>query len=241
VYHVTGSYLQDWLLPPTDFNWRVLADEGGALRAVADIGTHWLDLVTWITGLEVEEVCADLRTVHPTRQRPAGTKSVETFQASRERERPELESVTITTEDYGTILLRFRGGAAGAVTVSQVTAGRKNCIRFDIAAADGSLAWDSEHPDELVIGRRDRPNERLPRDPALLSPEARRWTDYPGGHVEGFPDTFKQLFRAVYEYIAAGDFAAPRTFPTFVDGHREVALCEAVRESFRGRQWVRVE
>src|SRR5581483_7799182 len=254
VYHVTGSYLQDWLLRPTDFNWRVLADQGGALRAVADIGTHWLDLLTWITGLEVEEVCADLRTVHPTRQRPA-VGSVETFQASRERERPEFETVNppvahapgspeavpITTEDYGTILLRFRGGAAGAVTVSQVTAGRKNCIRFDIAAADGSLAWDSENPDELLIGRRDRPNEVLKRDPGLLSAEARPWADYPGGHVEGFPDTFKQLFRAVYDYIAAGDFAAPRPFPTFADGHREVAVCEAVGESFRQRRWVRVE
>jgi predicted dehydrogenase len=152
-----------------------------------------------------------------------------------------LETVAITTEDYGTILLRFRGGAAGVVTVSQVTAGRKNCLRFDIAAADGSLSWDSERPDELFIGRRDRPNELLKRDPALLSPAARRWADYPGGHVEGFPDTFKQLFRAVYDYIAAGDYSAPRPFPTFADGHREVALCEAVAESFRGRRWVRVE
>ena len=205
---------------------------------MADIGTHWLDLLTWITGLEVEELCADLRTVHPTRRRPRG--SVETFQASRERKRPESEEIPVTTEDYGTVLLRFRGGAAGAVTVSQVTAGRKNCIRFDIAAADGSLAWDSEHPDELTIGHRDRPNERLPRDPALLSPAARRYADYPGGHVEGFPDTFKQLFKSVYGYIAAGDYRAPRPFPTFADGHREVALCEAVRESHRGRRWVQV-
>jgi predicted dehydrogenase len=240
VYHVTGSYLQDWLLKPTDFNWRVLADEGGALRAVADIGTHWLDLVTWITGLAVEEVCADLRTVHPTRQRPAGG-SVETFQASGGCQPPGSEPVPIATEDYGTILLRFRDGAAGAVTVSQVTAGRKNGVRFDIAAADGSLSWDSERPDELLIGRRDGPNEVLKRDPGLLTPAARRWADYPGGHVEGFPDTFKQLFRAVYDYIAAGDFAAPRPFPTFADGHREVAICEAVAESFRGRRWVRVE
>jgi predicted dehydrogenase len=238
VYHVTGSYLQDWLLHPTDFNWRVQADAGGALRAVADIGTHWLDLLTWITGLEVEELCADLRTVHPHRLRPKGP--VETFQASRGRQPPEAEAIPITTDDYGTVLLRFRGGAAGAVTVSQVTAGRKNCIRFDIAAAGGALAWDSEHPDELWIGYRGRPNERLTRDPALLSDAARRYTDYPGGHVEGFPDTFKQLFRAVYEYIAGGDFAAPRPFPTFADGHRELALGEAVLESHRGRCWVRV-
>ncbi|HEY1376772.1 MAG TPA: Gfo/Idh/MocA family oxidoreductase [Gemmataceae bacterium] len=244
VYHVTGSYLQDWLLYDTDFNWRVEADAGGELRAVADIGTHWLDLVTWITGLEVEEVCADLRTVHSTRRRRAGVSSVETFQAGREatRERvprrPEFESVPVTTDDYGSLLLHFRGGAAGAVTVSQVTAGRKNAVQFQIAAAGGSLAWDSEHPEVLTIGRRDRPNERLTRDPALLSADARRVADYPGGHVEGFPDTFKQLFRSVYGHITAGDMAAPRPFPTFVDGHREAVLCEAVLASHRERRWV---
>jgi predicted dehydrogenase len=246
VYHVTGSYLQDWLLFDTDFNWRVEADAGGALRAVADIGTHWLDLVTWITGLDVEELCADLRTVHPTRRRPAGVSSVETFadpsrrgtQRSWVAQRRELESVPITTDDYGSLLLRFHGGASGAMTVSQVTAGRKNSIRFDIAAANGSLAWDSEHPEVLTIGHRNRPNECLTRDPALLSPDGQRVTDYPGGHVEGFPDTFKQLFRAIYDYIDAGDLAAPRPFPTFADGHREVVLCEAVLASHRERRWV---
>ncbi|MFO0808097.1 MAG: Gfo/Idh/MocA family oxidoreductase [Gemmataceae bacterium] len=232
VYHVTGSYLQDWLLFADDFNWRVLASEGGELRAVADIGTHWLDLVTWITGLHVEELCADLRTVHPTRHRPAGP--VETFAG------PATEGVpvAIDTDDYGSILLRFRGGASGAMTVSQVTAGRKNCVRFDIAAANGSLSWDSESPDFLTIGRRGGPNERLHRDPGLLTDAAKLWADYPGGHVEGFPDTFKQLFKCVYEYIEAGDFAAERPFPTFADGHREVALCEAVLASHRGRKWV---
>ncbi len=245
VYHATGSYLQDWLLYESDFNWRVEAAAGGALRAVADIGTHWLDLVTWIVGMEVEAVCADLRTVHPARRRPAGVASVETFSgagASGGRQAPgdSSESVPITTDDYGSLLLRFRGGAAGAVTVSQVTAGRKNAIRFDIAAAGGSLTWDSEHPEVLTIGRRDRPNERLIRDPALLSADARRVADYPGGHVEGFPDTFKQLFRAVYDYVAAGDMTAPQPFPTFADGHREVVLCEAVLASHRGRRWVSI-
>jgi predicted dehydrogenase len=238
VYHVTGSYLQDWLLHDTDFNWRVEAEAGGALRAVADIGTHWLDLVTWISGLEVAELCADLRTVHPIRRRPAGVPSVDTFQANRER--AEFESVPILTDDYGSLLLRFRGGAAGAMTVSQVMAGRKNAIRFEIAAAGGSLAWNSEHPEVLTIGHRGRPNEVLTRDPALLSPEAKRVADYPGGHVEGFPDTFKQLFRVIYEYIGAGDLTAPKPLPTFVDGHREVVMCEAVLASQRERRWVRV-
>jgi predicted dehydrogenase len=238
VYHVVGSYLQDWLLHETDFNWRVLAEEGGPLRAVADIGTHWLDLLTWMTGLEVESVCADLRTLLPQRRRPARG-SVETFRGKLDGA-PPTEVVAVDTEDYGSVLLRFRGGASGCLTVSQMNAGRKNCLRFEVACADGSLAWDSERPNELWVGSRDRPNEVLPRDPALLHEGARPFTSYPGGHNEGFPDTFKQLFRGVYEYIEAGDFRAPRPFPTFADGHREVVLCEAILRSQREGRWIDV-
>jgi predicted dehydrogenase len=237
VYHVTGSYVQDWLLYDTDFNWRVLAGEGGALRAVADIGTHWLDLLTWMTGLEVESVCADLHTFLPVRRRPKG--GVETFQSKLERP-AETEPVAIDTEDYGSVLLRFRGGATGCFTVSQVTAGRKNCLRYEIAGAKAALAWDSERPNELWIGHRDKPNEVLTRDPALLHPSVRRFTNYPGGHNEGFPDTFKQLFRDVYDYIEAGDMRAPRSFPTFRDGHKEVVLCEAILRSHREGRWIEV-
>jgi predicted dehydrogenase len=148
--------------------------------------------------------------------------------------------VAVTTEDYAAVLLRFAGGATGSFTVSQVTAGRKNCLRYEIAAARGALAWDSERPNELWLGHRDRANELLVRDPALLQPSVRPFANYPGGHNEGFPDTFKQLFRAVYEYIDRGDFAAPRPFPTFADGHREVLLCEAILRSHRERGWVEV-
>jgi predicted dehydrogenase len=134
--------------------------------------------------------------------------------------------------------LHFDGGARGSCTVSQVSAGRKNCLRFEVAAARGSAAWDSERPNELWLGRRERANEILVRDPALLQPEVRPYTNYPGGHNEGFPDTFKQLFRAVYDYIDRGDFAAPRHFPTFADGHREIVLCEAILRSHQERRWV---
>jgi predicted dehydrogenase len=235
VHHVTGSYFQDWLLLETDFNWRVLPEEGGALRAVADIGTHWLDLVTWMTGLEVESVCADLRTALPVRQKPGGP--VETFQG-KFGAAGQAEPVAITTEDYGSILLRFRGGASGCFSVSQVAAGRKNCLRYEISGSRSALAWNSEDPNELWIGHRGRANELLTRDPALLHASVRPYADHPGGHAEGFPDTFKQLFRSVYDYIEAGDYNAPRHFPTFHDGHREVVLCEAILRSQRERRWV---
>src|SRR5581483_4694071 len=108
VFHITGGYVQDWLLYDTDFNWRVLAGEGGALRAVADIGTHWLDLIQFVTGLKIEGVCADLCTMLPERRRPKG--SVETF-SGKKGTAAETEPVAIDTEDYGSVLLRFGGGA----------------------------------------------------------------------------------------------------------------------------------
>jgi predicted dehydrogenase len=237
IYHVSGAYVQDWLLHDTDFNWRVLAGEGGQLRAVADIGTHWLDLIQAVTGHSVTSLCADLKTALPIRRRPKG--SVETFQSKLGKPQ-ETEPVAIDTEDYGSLLLQFQGGARGACTVSQVMAGRKNCIRFEIAGARGSLAWNSERPNDLWLGQRDRANEVLLRDPALLDPSVRPFANYPGGHNEGFPDTFKQLFRAIYQYIDRGDLSAPRPFPTFADGHREVQLCDAVLQSHRERRWVDV-
>jgi predicted dehydrogenase len=239
VFSVCGSYVQDWLFYATDYNWRVLADEGGELRAVADIGTHWLDLVHAVTGLEIESVCADLSTVHRVRQRPLG--EVETFKGKQEAAPAKTEAIEIATEDYGCVLLRFEGGARGCLWVSQVTAGRKNCLRFEIAGSKSALAWCSERPNDLWVGHRDRANESLIRDPALVSENAARFINYPGGHNEGFPDTFKQCFRAFYDYIRAGDFAAPATFPTFADGHREILLCEAILRSHRQGGWVQVK
>ncbi len=238
LFHVTGSYVQDWLFHDTDFNWRVVAEEGGALRAVADIGTHWLDLIHAITQLEVEAVCADLSTVYPVRQRPVGV--VETF-SGKEAARVKTEPIAVDTEDYGCVLLRFAGGARGCFFVSQVTAGRKNCLRFELAGAKQAIAWNSELPNELWMGQRDEPNRLLMRDPALLGERARHFTSYPGGHNEGFADTFKQCFRDFYNYIAVGDFAATPTFPTFADGHREVVLCEAILKSHHEQQWIKIE
>jgi predicted dehydrogenase len=231
IHHVTGSYFQDWLLHDTDFNWRVLASEGGALRAIADIGTHWLDLMQFVVGRHVSEVCADLRTVLPTRYRPAGTS--ETFSSKLEKPKATV-AVPIDTEDYGSVLFHLEGGAGGVFSVSQVCAGRKNGIRLEIAGSKGSFAWDSERPNELWIGRRDRANELLLRDPGLLTPAVRPFANYPGGHNEGFPDSFKQLFRAVYGAVDGGERIG---YPTFADGNREIVLCDAILRSQRSRRW----
>jgi predicted dehydrogenase len=232
---VHGSFLQDWLLFPTDWNWRLEAKLGGELRAVSDIGTHWLDLTSWLTNSKVSELCADLTTVLPTRYRPKGR--VESFQKAATKE---TEEVMITTDDYASVLLHFENEARGVMTVSQVSAGRKARLWFEIDGSDGSLAFDSESPNHLWIGRRDRASEVLPKDPALQSPESRGYAAYPGGHPEGYPDTFVQLFRDVYSYIAAGDLQAPRSFPTFETGHEELVLCEAIAESAQNKSWVTV-
>ncbi len=232
---VHGSFLQDWLLFPTDWNWRLDPRLGGELRAVSDIGTHWLDLMMWITGRKVTEVCADLATVLPIRHRPRGR--VETFQKASNAEH---EDVPITTDDYASVLLHFEEDLRGVMTVSQVSAGRKARLWFEIDGSKGSLAWNSESPNTLWIGRRDRANEVLPKDPALLSPAARGFAAYPGGHAEGYPDTFVQLFRDFYGYLDAGDFDARRPFPTFANGNHELLLCEAIGQSARDRAWVPV-
>lgn len=236
LFHITGSYVQDWLHQPSDFNWRVLASEGGALRAMADIGTHWLDLIQFISGQDIHSVCADLQTVYPTRTRPAG--GVETFSSKIAKPAQETIPVAIDTEDFGSVLIRFRSGARGVMHVSQVTAGHKNCIRWEIAGAKQSMSWNSQRPNELWLGNRDRSNESLLRDPALLSDRARSFAQYPGGHNEGFPDTFKQLFRAFYQSIEGGSSLTDPTYPTFEDGHREIVLCEAILKSAQQQRWI---
>ncbi len=239
IFHLHGSYVQDWLLYPSDFNWRILAEEGGELRATGDIGTHWLDLILFITGLEVESVVANLRTVHPVRARPASG-SNETFQRAGDAAAGKSEPVAVTTEDCACVLLRFKGGAAGTMTLSQVTAGRKNCIRFEIAGSRRSVAWDSEMAQQLWIGERGEASRLLLSDPSLLDPSIARFASYPGGHNEGFPDTFKQMYRAIYDDIRAARRSPDPLYATFSDGHREALLCEAIGESARRSGWVSI-
>jgi predicted dehydrogenase len=237
VYLIHGRYLQDWLLKETDWNWRLEAALGGEMRAVADIGSHWLDLMTFIGGQRVTEVCADFGTVLPVRKKP--TKPLETF-ASKELDPEDYEEMPISTEDYASILLRYESGAQGVLTVSQVSAGRKNHLAFEVDGSKASVAWVSERPEELWIGRREKPSELMLRDPGLLDPEARAITSYPGGHSEGFPDTFKQLYTKVYAAIEAGKPPESPDYPTFADGVYALQLGEAILASARQREWVEV-
>lgn len=239
VYSVRGGYVQDWLLYDTDWNWRLQAEEGGDTRAIGDIGTHWMDLVGFVTGLKIEKLLADLATFIPIRKKPR--QAIATFEGKKQSDVPiDYDDVPINTEDWGAVLFRYAGGARGTMNVSQVTAGRKNQLSFEVAGSKGALAWDSERPNELWVGHRDRPNEILLKDPSLLTGRALNHANYPGGHNEGFPDTFKQLYAAIYGYLAKGNFDAPKPYPTFEDGHHEVILCEKIVASNQSGGWVEV-
>jgi predicted dehydrogenase len=231
---VSGHYLQDWLLLDTDWNWRLEPELGGELRAVADIGSHWMDLTTFLTGKRISAVMAELGTFIKVRRQPAGP--VETFASELNMKTVPRE---IRTEDFATILLRYEGGARGALTVSQVSPGRKNTLGFEIDGAESAAAWNSEEPDELWLGHRGRANELLPRAPSLLNKQGRAAASLPGGHVEGFADTFKALYAAVYRSVAEGN--PGEGYPTFADGHDEMLVCDAVARSAREGLWVEVE
>lgn len=232
---VTGRYFQDWLFLDTDWNWRLDPAEGGKLRSFGDIGTHWVDLVSFITGSTVTSVLAELVTAIPVRHAPVGP--VETFATERTGA---TVAKAMTTDDIALLLLRFANGARGSVAISQVSAGRKNSLQYEVDGTRASAAWDSETPDHLWLGHRDRPNEILQRGPALMNAVGTAAASLPGGHVEGFGDTFHALFRAIYGAIETGRMPERPTFATFADGHHEMLLGDAVQRSAREGRWVDV-
>ena len=237
VYSFIGSYLQDWLFYNTDYNWRLEPDKSGASRAIADIGSHLMDVLEYITGLKTTAVMADFNTIHKTRKKPL--RPVETY-SGKMLQPEDYADVDINTEDHANVLLRFDNGNSGVITVSQVSAGRKNQMKLEISGANQTYAWNSENPNELWIGRRDAPNQVLMRDPSLVYPEVQSTITFPGGHNEGFPDTSKQLFKEVYAAIEAGRQPENPTFPTFADGYRELLICERILESQQKQGWVNI-
>jgi predicted dehydrogenase len=236
LFLVHGSYLQDWLILDSDYNWRVEPSAGGESRAVADIGSHWFDTVQFVTGDPVVEVMADLAIVHKTRKKPK--QAMETY-AGKILSADDYTEVPVATEDAAAILFRTKSGAPGSLVVSQVSAGRKNRLYLELDYAKGAFEWDQEDPNTLWIGRRERANESMIKDGSLLHPEVRAFAHYPGGHPEGYSEGPYNLFMQVYAHIAGGATGTP-TFSTFQDGHNEIAICEAILQSSRSRAWTKV-
>jgi predicted dehydrogenase len=237
IYSIMGSYLQDWLFFNTDYNWRLEPDKSGDSRAIADIGSHLLDLTEYVTGLKVVEVMADFSTVHKTRLKPL--KPVETY-SDKKLTAADYQEVPINTEDHASVLLRFDNGNKGSVTVSQVSAGRKNRLNIEISGSIANFEWCSEKPNEMWIGKRETANMHLMKDPGLFTKEAAQLISFPGGHNEGFPDTSKQLFKEVYAAIENGRQPEHPSFPTFSDGLRELIICERIIESHRKQSWIKI-
>jgi predicted dehydrogenase len=238
VHFVLGAYLQDWLLQETDFSWRLQPETGGASSAIGDIGSHWCDLVQHVVGQQIVEVLADLTTVIRTRMKPVG--SVEAFSKGQGAREP----FTVRSEDLGSLLVRFDGGAKGALSVGQVCAGHKNDLWFEANGALASLRWRQEEQNELWIGRRDAANGVLPKDPALLAPLARSYAHLPGGHQEAWADAFCNVMRDIYTFIRDGRAPSdphPPAFATFEDGYRAACIVDAALESHRnGSVWTSV-
>jgi predicted dehydrogenase len=230
---IQGTYSQDWLFYDTDWNWRIESDKS---RTFADIGTHWCDLVEHITGLKITSLCADLETFIKTRKKPNGP--IETFQGKTLRP-DQYTEVPIQSEDFGAVLFEMGDTTRGCMTASQVAVGRKNRLFMEIYGTKSSVAWDAERPDELWIGHRLKRSEVLLKDSVLFEQGARSFADLPGGHSEGYDDTFKQTFRRFYQTIA--NRTAAVEYPTFEDGIRQLKLVDTVVASSRKHGWLDVD
>ncbi|MGV9850731.1 Gfo/Idh/MocA family protein [Streptomyces sp. NPDC003442] len=224
---IHGSYLQDWMLSEDAMSWRVDPSEGGPSRAFADIGSHWCDLVEWVAGVRFTELTARLGTTVPTR--PAGTGA--TFSTMGEGRR-----VRVRTEDVATVLLRTDGGALATLTVSQVSAGRKNRLWFELDGARGSAVFDQENPETAWLGAPDGAHV-LFRDPSRGSAEQRRLSRLPAGHAQGYADCFHSFVADAYAAIRG---EAPEGLPTGADGIRSARLVEAVLASSASLTWTDV-
>jgi predicted dehydrogenase len=237
-HFIHGQYLQDWLLTPDDYSWRLNPRYGGASSAMADIGSHWCDLAEHVTGLHIVELLAETTTVVRQR-RPAATRRA--FEAAPPQA---AEMIDIEVEDLASVLLRFDNGARGTLAIGQVCAGHKNDLVLEVCGATGSMCWRQEEQNELWIGRRDQPNQVLQKDASLMHPDAAAYARLPGGHQEGWADAFFNVIRDAYEFIGAGKRMTdplPPALATFADGCRAARIVDAtLRSAEAGGRWTRV-
>ncbi len=229
---VHGCYLQDWLATESDDNWRVDPQRGGPSRAFADIGSHWCDLIEFVTGDRLAAVCAEAVTAIPERVSAGDAHAFE----AHGRARADGTRRAVTTEDITVLLFRTSSGVAGSLVVSQVSPGRKNRLQFEIAGADATLSFDQERPEALWVGRREA-SEVVVRDPAHLAPEAARYAVLPPGHPQGYQDCFDAFVADTYRAIRESGAAAVDGLPTFADGARATDVTDAVLRSTRTGRW----
>ncbi len=234
---VHGSYLQDWLLYETDYNWRIEPEVSGPSRCIADIGSHWMDTAQTVMGAKITSVCADLVTTIPVRKKAMG--QVETFSVNANAK---YEDKVVKTEDYGAVLVKFDNGVHGVFYASEVSAGRKCFLNLEVDGSQSSLYWNQETADQMWMGNRDKDNSLIMRNPNLMTPEAKQYTYLAAGHPEGWNDAMKNNLQSFYTFIRDNKTPGvdPCDFATFEDGHYLMKLTEAILESSRTKQWVNV-
>lgn len=232
---ITGSYQQDWLLYETDYSWRLEPEAAGASCAIADIGSHWMDIIQYVTGHKITEVMADLRTVIPVRKKPK--KQTETFTS---KASSEYDEVKVQNEEYGAVMFRTDRGASGVYHVSELAAGHGCYFNFEANGSKASVRWNQEENDRLWIGCRDGENKLIIRNPNIISEAARPYTALAMGHPEGWNDAFKANIYAFYRYITEGTEEAP-PFATLEQAAYIVKLTEKIVKSSREKRWVKIE
>lgn len=235
---VHGSYLQDWLLYETDYNWRVEPEFSGPSRCVADIGSHWIDTAQTVLGSRITEVCADMVTVFPVRKKPVS--QFETFSITDD---VDYTDVTVKTEDYAGVLVKFENGVSGIFHCSQVSSGRKCYLNLEVNGTKASYYWNQETSDRMWKGHRNTHNELVLRNPNLMVPEIKDYTYMPAGHPEGWNDALRNTLFAFYKFIRNGKSldTDQADFATFEEGHFIVKVTEAILLSAHERRWVSVD
>lgn len=231
VYLVHGTYIQDWLMYDTDFNWRCVSEIGGVSRAVADIGSHWFDTVQYITGHKITSVYAKFITIFPQRKKPE--KEVATFTTAKD---VSYKSIDIDTEDAAYIMVKFDNGVMGNVVVSQVSGGRKNGLQIDVDAAQYSMRWFQEDCDKLLIGTRNC-NSIYHAGAEMLHGDAVRYATLPSGHPLGWADALRSAVREYYNDVKG---VSDCNYATFADGDYIERIVEACVKSSREDKWVDV-
>jgi predicted dehydrogenase len=232
LHFIHGHYLQEWLLHDTDFSWRLEPEESGEAAMIADAGSHWFDLIEYVTGLRVTTVLAEVRTILKIRQKPAAARDAFADAGS-----DDSIAFDVKVPDLGTAMLRFSNGASGTFSTCSLCAGHKNDLRFELHGAMGSLSWLQEEPNRLWIGRRGEPDQMITKDPGLLDPSVRHYAMLPGGHNEAWPDAFRNLMANIFAFIQSGrdpHEADEISFPTFRSGLRAASISESLLSSAHG-------
>lgn len=222
IQRVVVEYPQDWLLNKIEeagakqAEWRTDPARSGIAGAVGDIGSHCENLVSYITGLELDAICADLNTFVPGRR----------------------------LDDDGSVLLRFKNGARGVLWVSQISTGEENGLTIRVYGTKAGLEWQQEHPNWLYIKTQGGPTQIYKRGNGYLSEAATRATHLPSGHPEAFFEAFGNIYMNITDTIRARLSGREPTeleldFPTVYDGARGVKFIEKVVESSNSAQkWV---